>query len=140
MKPPNLPFVIAVLVLLALVRDAVLASGSYGNQKGNTWAVLVDTSMFWFNYRHASGTLAFYRTVKQLGIPDEQVILMIAGPVACDPRNAMRGRVFIRSGGVSEVYAGATDLRSTPSSACGDGPPSIDYRGAAVTVDAFLGV
>src|SRR5690349_11669063 len=41
----------------------------------NNWAVLVDTSRFWFNYRHVANTLGIYRTVKRLGIPDSQVHL-----------------------------------------------------------------
>lgn len=30
----------------------------------NNWAVLVDTSRFWFNYRHVSNVLSIYRSVK----------------------------------------------------------------------------
>lgn len=36
----------------------------------NNWAVIVDTSRFWFNYRHAANVLSIYRSVKRLGIPD----------------------------------------------------------------------
>lgn len=36
----------------------------------NNWAVLVDTSRFWFNYRHVANVLSVYRSVKRLGIPD----------------------------------------------------------------------
>ena len=36
----------------------------------NNWAVLVDTSIFWFNYRHVANVLSIYRSVKRLGIPD----------------------------------------------------------------------
>ena len=36
----------------------------------NNWAVLVDTSRFWFNYRHVANVLSIYRSVKRLGIPD----------------------------------------------------------------------
>ena len=32
----------------------------------NNWAVLVDTSRFWFNYRHVANTLSMYRTVRTL--------------------------------------------------------------------------
>lgn len=31
----------------------------------NNWAVLVGASRYWFNYRHVSNTLSFYRTVKR---------------------------------------------------------------------------
>ncbi|KAK6740611.1 hypothetical protein RB195_008830 [Necator americanus] len=53
----------------------------------NNWAVLVCTSRFWFNYRHVSNVLALYHTVKRLGIPDSNIILMLAEDVACNPRN-----------------------------------------------------
>jgi len=39
----------------------------------NNWAVLVDTSRFWFNYRHVANVLSLYRSVRRLGIPDSQV-------------------------------------------------------------------
>ena len=42
----------------------------------NNWAVLVDTSRFWFNYRHVANVLSVYRSVKRLGIPDSQVALL----------------------------------------------------------------
>ncbi|RCN32932.1 hypothetical protein ANCCAN_21242 [Ancylostoma caninum] len=53
----------------------------------NNWAVLVCTSRFWFNYRHVSNVLALYHTVKRLGIPDSNIILMLAEDVPCNPRN-----------------------------------------------------
>ncbi|KAK6740612.1 hypothetical protein RB195_008830 [Necator americanus] len=57
----------------------------------NNWAVLVCTSRFWFNYRHVSNVLALYHTVKRLGIPDSNIILMLAEDVACNPRNPRPG-------------------------------------------------
>jgi len=43
----------------------------------NNWAVLVDTSRFWFNYRHVANVLSIYRSVKRLGIPDRLVNLQV---------------------------------------------------------------
>ena len=45
----------------------------------NNWAVLVDTSRFWFNYRHVANVLSMYRSVKRLGIPDrcERLTLLL---------------------------------------------------------------
>ena len=31
----------------------------------NNWAVLVDTSRYWFNYRHIANTLSIYTTIKR---------------------------------------------------------------------------
>jgi glycosylphosphatidylinositol transamidase (GPIT) subunit GPI8 len=38
----------------------------------------VCASRYWFNYRHVANTLSMYRTVKRLGIPDSNIILMLA--------------------------------------------------------------
>ena len=46
---------------------------SHRSSHTNNWAVLVDTSRFWFNYRHVANVLSVYRSVKRLGIPDSQV-------------------------------------------------------------------
>lgn len=35
----------------------------------------------WFNYRHAANALAVYRTVRRLGVPDAQIVLMLADDV-----------------------------------------------------------
>jgi glycosylphosphatidylinositol transamidase (GPIT) subunit GPI8 len=43
----------------------------------NNWAVLVDTSRFWFNYRHVANVLSIYRSVKKLGIPDRYEIVKL---------------------------------------------------------------
>lgn len=68
-----------VLIALLLVFSAIGWAHSHnidyfltrGNHTNN-WAVLVDTSRFWFNYRHVANVLSIYRTVKRLGIPDSQ--------------------------------------------------------------------
>ena len=60
----------------------------------NNWAVLVDTSRFWFNYRHVANVLSIYRSVKRLGIPDSNIILMVADDMACNPRNPRPATVF----------------------------------------------
>ena len=54
--------------------------------------MLVDTSHFWFNYRHIANTLSFYHTVKRLGIPDSHIILMLADDMACSPATSSRAR------------------------------------------------
>ena len=57
----------------------------------NNWAILVDTSKFWFNYRHVANVLSIYRSIKRLGIPDSHIILMLADDAACNPRNPRPG-------------------------------------------------
>lgn len=60
----------------------------------NNWAVLVCSSRFWFNYRHVANTLSFYHMVKQSGIPDSNIILMLAEDVACNARNPFPAQIY----------------------------------------------
>jgi len=93
--------------------------GGQHKQKTNNHAILVDASRFWFNYRHAANTLAIYKTIKRLGIPDENIILMVADDYACNSRNVRAGEVFTDDSGYeNNVYT--EDIE-------------VDYRGDEVT-------
>ncbi|XP_030753418.1 putative GPI-anchor transamidase [Sitophilus oryzae] len=89
----------------------------------NNWAVLVDTSRFWFNYRHVANVLSIYRSVKRLGIPDSQIILMIADDMACNSRNPRPATVFNNANQHINVYGDDVE---------------VDYRGYEVTVENFV--
>ncbi|XP_065068412.1 GPI-anchor transamidase-like [Rhopilema esculentum] len=89
----------------------------------NNWAVLVSTSRFWFNYRHAANTLSIYRSIKRLGIPDSHIILMLADDAACSPRNPRPATVFNNRNQHINVYG--DDIE-------------VDYRGYEVTVENFI--
>ncbi|KAF1322352.1 26s protease regulatory subunit 7, partial [Globisporangium splendens] len=54
----------------------------------------VDTSRFWNNYRHIANALSLYHSVKRLGIPDSQIVLMLADQMPCNARNCFPGEVF----------------------------------------------
>lgn len=91
----------------------------------NNWALLVDTSRYWFNYRHVANTLSFYRTVKRLGIPDSNIILMLADDFACSPRNSYPGEIYGSKSRRVNLYG--DDIE-------------VDYRGYEVTPDSLLRV
>ncbi|XP_064616910.1 GPI-anchor transamidase-like [Liolophura sinensis] len=91
----------------------------------NNWAVLVDTSRFWFNYRHVANVLSIYRSVKRLGIPDSHIILMVADDMACNARNPRPGTVFNNANQHINVYGNDVE---------------VDYRGYEVTVENFIRV
>lgn len=95
------------------------------HQYNNNWAVIVSTSRFWFNYRHPSNSLSVYHAIKRLGIPDNQIILMIADDVACNPRNVEPGCVFNHYDRKVSVY---------------DKHVEVDYRDKDVTIYSFLRV
>ncbi|KAG0366774.1 peptidase C13 family-domain-containing protein [Gamsiella multidivaricata] len=89
----------------------------------NNWAVLVCTSRFWFNYRHIANTLSMYRTVKRLGIPDSNIIMMLADDVACNSRNIFPATVYNNRGRYLDLYGENVE---------------VDYRGYEVTVENFI--
>jgi phosphatidylinositol glycan class K len=105
--------------LLMLVGAAALATA----QHTNNWAVLVGTSRFWFNYRHQANTLSMYHTVKRLGIPDSNIILMLPDDMACNPRNTFPGTVYNNNNRQLDLYGDNIE---------------VDYRGYEVTVENFI--
>lgn len=110
------------LRLAGLIATALFASVALGEHTNN-WAVLVGTSRFWFNYRHLANVLAMYRTVKRLGIPDSQIILMLPDDMACNPRNTFPGTVYSNSNRAMDLYGDNIE---------------VDYRGYEVTVENFI--
>jgi len=95
----------------------------YSDRHTNNWAVLVCTSRFWFNYRHISNVLGMYRTVKRLGIPDSQIILMLADDMACNPRNIYPGEIFNNQNHKINLYGENIE---------------VDYRGYEVNVENLI--
>lgn len=124
-----LSFILPILLIFSTVlssdlpNDSVNTSNSDPNRHSNNWAVLVSTSRFWFNYRHMANTLSLYRTVKRLGIPDSQIILMLSDDIACNPRNAFPGSVFNNMDEAIDLYGESIE---------------VDYRGYEVTVENFM--
>lgn len=111
-------FITVILISLILIATA------HAEHTSN-WAVLVCTSRFWFNYRHIANALSLYRTVKRLGIPDSQIILMLPDDMACNPRNAFSGTVYNNADRALDLYGDNIE---------------VDYRGYEVTVENFIRV
>jgi phosphatidylinositol glycan class K len=89
----------------------------------NNWVVLVDTSRYWYNYRHAANVLSFYHTIKRLGVPDSQIILFLAEDMACNPRNMQPGTIYNDMHHPYNLYGEHVE---------------VDYRGDEVSVDNFI--
>ena len=71
-------------------------------------------------------TLSYrYRTVKRLGIPDSNIILMLADDVSCNARNKFPGCVYANAGRHLDLYGDNIE---------------VDYRGYEVTVENFIRV
>ncbi|KAA0193832.1 Phosphatidylinositol glycan, partial [Fasciolopsis buskii] len=89
----------------------------------SNWAVLVDTSRFWFNYRHLSNVLALYRHIKRLGIPDSRIILMVSDDASCNARNPRPANIYNHPYDRINLYGESIE---------------IDYRGNEATVENFI--
>ncbi|KAG8933379.1 glycosylphosphatidylinositol anchor biosynthesis [Tulasnella sp. 418] len=105
--------------------EAFFTQHYQSNTQGHTnnWAVLVCSSRYWFNYRHMANALGMYRTVKRLGIPDSNIILMLADDAACNTRNRFPGSVYSNKGKLLDLYGENIE---------------VDYRGYEVTVENFI--
>ncbi|CAH0491235.1 unnamed protein product [Peronospora farinosa] len=110
--------------LLLLALSCVYGEGEY-HRHTNNWAVIVDTSRFWSNYRHVANALSLYHSVKRLGIPDSQIILMLADQMPCNARNCFPGQVFNSRTQKINLYGKNVE---------------VDYRGLEVSVANFITV
>jgi phosphatidylinositol glycan class K len=68
-------------------------------------------------------TLALYLTKTRLGIPDSNIILMLADDAACNPRNAFPATVYASARRKLDLYGEGIE---------------VDYRGYEVTVESLL--
>ncbi|OAX41273.1 hypothetical protein K503DRAFT_520132 [Rhizopogon vinicolor AM-OR11-026] len=140
MFPMHFQLLQACLLLLACLTTLVVGTSNSSTSTGehaanffgrhdstsghtNNWAVLVCASRYWFNYRHMANALGMYRTVKRLGIPDSNIILMLADDVACNTRNKFAGSVYAEAGRRLDLYGENIE---------------VDYRGYEVTVENFI--
>ena len=113
---------IPLLLLSPSLTESVQPSTS--NHTSNH-AVILSSSRFWFNYRHAVNALSIYNLVKQNGIPDENIILMLADEFPTNPRNPLK----------NQMYDGGSKRISLI-----DSETQIDYRGDDVTVENLRNV
>lgn len=108
---------------MAVVATQQIPAGFTSGNHTNNWAVLVDASRYWFNYRHVANVLSIYRSVKKLGIADSHIILMLADDMACNARNVRPATVFKNADQTVNVYG--DDVQ-------------VDYRGDEVTVERMV--
>jgi len=107
------------LATLWLAAVSALAGATHSNN----WAVIVDASRYWFNYRHSSNALSVYHAIRARGVPDSQIILMLADDMACNPRNRFPGQIFNNWKKKTSLY---------------DEDVEVDYRGEEVSVENLL--
>ena len=123
--------------------DNQAAAADYDRQTANSpsitycdmtdqYAVLVQGSQDFINYRHQGDVLSVYQLLRQNGFPDDHIILIIDKSVARDPMNREPG--IIRASASGYDLFGGTD---------GLPPAEVDYNNldltAADIVDILLG-
>ncbi len=71
------------------------------------YAVLVQGSSGWSNYRHQADVLSIYQLLRKNGYDDDHIILIIDKSLATDARNPEQGVVRAEDGG-SDLMSGST--------------------------------
>ena len=121
-RPPPLLSIFS-LFLLVLVATATT---THAQEHTENYAVIVSSSRYWFNYRHAVNALTMYRILKEQGnFTDDRIILMLADEYAINPRNPYKN--FMTSS--------SSTISSTSISLYKGDDIEIDYRGEDVTVE-----
>jgi len=87
------------------------------------WAVFIESSRNWQNYRHGTNTLGLHQILVKNGVPESNIILLLAHDYACDCRNPEPGSMY--------YDYGYNDLYSSPYI-------QVDYSAEAVTGDLVL--
>ncbi|MBV8985373.1 MAG: ABC transporter substrate-binding protein [Acidimicrobiia bacterium] len=67
--------------------------------KTGTWALLVDASDGWDNYRHQADVLAQYQRLRANGVPPDHMVVVMANDIADNARNKPKGTVRYTVGG-----------------------------------------
>ncbi len=87
------------------------------------WAVLVQGSSGWENYRHQADVLNMYQMLKHNGWDDDHILLILSDDIARNPKNLYPGQVKASDDG-PDLYQGA----------------QIDYSTDTLTTDDFLSI
>jgi len=104
-----------------LMSSSSALSGSYTAPETRTGlkAVIVGPSRGWKNYRHQADALTIYTLLRQNGVSDDNIILMIYDDVPTVPENPLKGDIHnipkgenIRSGALVD-YAGSNVTAAT---------------------------
>ena len=80
----------------------------------DTYALLVQGSSEWINYRHQADVLNVYQMLKSYGWDDDHIILIISDEIADNDKNTFKGKVSVSTYG-KNLYEGAAIDYSTDS-------------------------
>lgn len=94
-------------------------------QRTGQYAVLVQGSNGYINYRHQADVLSIYQSLRRGGYPDDHIILIVDKDMANDAQNPERGVVRTSPSG--------PDLLGGSTAGSGIGAAVIDYNNADLT-------
>lgn len=96
----------AVLLLASILWTTLAAITSDQDDDGHTYAVLIAGSATYMNYRHQADVCHAYHVLTDIGgIPEDNVIVMMADDIAYNSENPFQGNIINRPGGPN-VYPG----------------------------------
>ena len=85
-------------ILTLLFGFSCLSDTTVAKQNKNSYAnnvyVLLSSSKFYFNYRHSLNVIIMYKYLKDNGITDDQIIVMLPTDHGCSPKNPFPGQLF----------------------------------------------
>lgn len=111
------------LIIVAWLLALVLGLESDQRDYSNNFFIILSSSKFFFNYRHSSNSLMVYRHLKDMGITDDKILLMLPENHACNARNKYPGTVLVH-------------LKSNETFYCDD--VEVDYKSDDLTYEAIL--
>ena len=80
---------IASLVITSLMAE-VFAKQNVNSYSNNVY-ILLSASKFYFNYRHTLNVMIMYKYLKDNGITDDQILLMLPTDHGCSAKNPFPG-------------------------------------------------
>ncbi|OIR58559.1 MAG: GPI-anchor transamidase [Amphiamblys sp. WSBS2006] len=90
----------------------------------DNWAVLIATSTGWSNYRHGANVLSVYQNIRRLGIPDRNIIVMLAEDFDANRRNILQDRIYCEPTCKNNINADST----------------VDYKNEETTAESVFSV
>ncbi|KAK9965966.1 hypothetical protein ABG768_005025 [Culter alburnus] len=91
-------------------------------KSANKWVLLVAGSKDWKNYRHQANVCCAYQIIKEHGIPDDNIVVMMYDDIAYNKDNPIKGNITSVITDIKNVYTGVPK----------------DYTGDDVTPSNFL--
>ena len=81
------------LLLFLLFFITVSANPHFDGDYKNNFYIILSSSKFYFNFRHTGNSMIFYRHLKDHGIDDSRILLMLPDNHACNARSQEKGHV-----------------------------------------------